>query len=102
MTTAADVAPPGGLEVASSQKAHGDEPHRRASFKALGILGVDGEKKTASGKAHRVYHAPRSFEQPTETFSRKTGMRDKGPPGYEYNSTEHLSVSAVAKSGAPG
>lgn len=73
----------------------------RRSLEELGVLGVDGTKKAAE-KAHRVYHAPRSFEQPTETFARKTGMRDKGPPGYEYNDTEHLSVSAVAKKGSPG
>lgn len=73
----------------------------RRSFEEIGVLGIDGTKKVAK-KAHRVYHAPRSFEQPTETFARKTGMRDKGPPGYEYNDTEHLSVSAVAKKGAAG
>lgn len=73
----------------------------RQSFEELGVLGVDGTKKVAE-RAQRVYHAPRSFEQPTETFARKTGRRDKGPPGYEYNNTEHLSVSAVAKKGAPG
>lgn len=101
MTTAAAVAPPGELGVAS-QQTHDGEPHRRASSEALGIPGVYGEKKMVSGKAQRVYHAPRSFEQPTETFSRKTGMRDRGPPGYEYNNTDHLSISAVVKSGAPG
>lgn len=74
----------------------------RQSFAELGVLGVDGNKTKEAEKAHRVYHAPRSFEQPTETFARKTGMRDKGPPGYEYNDTEHLSVSAVVKKGAPG
>lgn len=99
MTTATAMAPLGELEVAS-QQAHDEEPHRQ--LEGLGEPGVDGENEMVSGKAHREYHAPRSFEQPTETFSRKTGMRDKGPPGYEYNSTEYLSVSAVAKSGAPG
>lgn len=84
------VVPPEELEVVA-----------RRSVEEMGVLGVDGTKKVA-GKAHRVYHAPRSFEQPTETFARKTGMRDKGPPGYEYNDTEHLSVSAVAKKGGPG
>lgn len=83
------VVPPEELEVVARQ-----------SFEEPRVLGVDGTKKAAE-KAQRVYHAPRSFEQPTETFARKTGMRDKGPPGYEYNDTEHLSVSAVAKKGAP-
>lgn len=88
--TAGAVPPPEEPEVGAWQ-----------SFEELGVLGVDGTRKVAE-KARRVYHAPRGFEQPTETFARKTGMRDKGPPGYEYNDTEHLSVSAVAKKGAPG
>lgn len=82
----------------------GGEPHRdTATFEELGVLGVDGMRTAvATDKARRVYHAPRRFEQPTETFVRKTGMRDRGPPGYEYNNTEHLSVSATVKPGAPG
>ena len=59
----------------------------------LGALGMDDGAKKAN--------APRGFEFPTETFSRKTAMTDRGPPGFEYNSTEHLSVSAV-KPGATG
>lgn len=45
--------------------------------------------------ATRVY-ALRSFERPTENFTRKTGMRDRGPPGFEYNDTQHLSIAANA------
>lgn len=90
MTITTAVVPPGELEVVP-----------RRSFEEMGVLGIDGTNK-ADEKAHRVYHAPRSFEQPTETFARKTGMRDRGPPGYEYNDTGHLSVSAVVKKGTPG
>eukprot|EP00903_Cladosiphon_okamuranus_P017394 g16022.t1 len=89
MTTTA-VAPSEEIEVVARQ-----------SFEELGVPGVDGTMKVVE-RTQRVNHAPRSFEQPTETFARKTGMRDKGPPGYEYNNTDHLSVSAVAKKGSPG
>lgn len=86
---------PAGARVAGEQ-----EPDRepQQTFDELGVLGVDGFSK----RAQRVYHAPRGFEKPTETFVRNTGMRDRGPPGYEYNNTEHLSVSATAKPGSPG
>lgn len=66
------------------------------TFEQLDVLGIDGTKK-----AIRTQNEPRGFELPTETFVRKTGRRDRGPPGFEHNNTEHLSISAV-KPGAPG
>ncbi|CAM9877965.1 unnamed protein product [Ectocarpus sp. 4 AP-2014] len=90
------MAPPEEVEVAAERTPNG-VPHDQ-TFDELGVLGVDGSRM-----ACRVYNPPpRGFEQPTETFVRKTGMRDKGPPGYEYNNTEHLSVSAAVKPGTPG
>lgn len=91
-----------GVVPAEEAQAVGDQgtdrqPHHQ-TFDELGVLGIDG----LGSRAQRVYHAPRSFEKPTETFVRKTGMRDRGPPGYEYNNTDHLSVSATAKPGTPG
>ncbi|CAM9667282.1 unnamed protein product, partial [Ectocarpus sp. 12 AP-2014] len=90
------MAPSEEVEVAADGTPNGI-PHDR-TFDELGVLGVDGSRM-----ACRVYNPPpRGFEQPTETFVRKTGMRDKGPPGYEYNNTEYLSVSAAVKPGTPG
>lgn len=53
---------------------------------------VDGSKAPT---AVRTYDAPRSFELSTENFMRKTGMRDRGPPGFEYNNPKYLSISAT-------
>lgn len=58
----------------------------------LGAFVVDGSKAPT---AARTYNAPRSFELPTENFVRKTGMRDRGPPGFEYNNPTYLSISAT-------
>lgn len=77
------------------QQKHGEQA-TGTQLDELGALGIDG-----SINAAQAAKAPRSFELPTETFVRKTGMRDRGPPGFEYNSTEHLSISAV-KPGASG
>lgn len=53
------------------------------------------DKDDGASLAVRV-NAARSFERPTENFIRKTGMRDKGPPGFEYNSTTHLAIASNA------
>lgn len=90
------MAPPEEVEVAADRTPNG-VPHDQ-TFDELGVLGVDGSRMACG-----VYNPPpRGFEQPTETFVRKTGMRDKGPPGYKYNNTEYLSVSAAVKPGTPG
>ena len=58
MTITAAV-PPEDLEVVTNH-----------SFEELGVLGVNGTK--VAEKAHsRVFHEPRSFEQPTETKQRR-------------------------------
>lgn len=62
-----------------------------STFEELGVLGVDGRNMTG----------PRRFELPTDAFVRKTGMKDRSPPGFEHNSMDHLSISAV-KPGAAG
>ncbi|CBN75222.1 hypothetical protein Esi_0072_0090 [Ectocarpus siliculosus] len=90
------MAPPEEVEVTADRTPNG-VPHDQ-TFDELGVLGVDGSRMACG-----VYHPPpRGFEQPTETFVRKTGMRDKGPLGYEYNNTEYLSVSAAVKPCTPG
>ncbi|CAN0060568.1 unnamed protein product [Ectocarpus fasciculatus] len=90
------MGPPEEVEVAADVTPN-EVPHDQ-TFDELGVLGVNGAQI-----ARGVYNPPpRGFEQPTETFVRKTGMRDKGPPGYEYNNMEYLSVSAAIKPGTPG
>ncbi|CAB1116152.1 unnamed protein product [Ectocarpus sp. CCAP 1310/34] len=90
------MAPPEEVVVTADRTPNG-VPHDQ-TFDELGVLGVDGSRMACG-----VYNPPpRGFEQPTETFVRKTGMRDKAPPGYEYNKTEYLSVSAAVKPGTPG
>ncbi|CAM9955060.1 unnamed protein product, partial [Scytosiphon promiscuus] len=93
-TTYGGVVPP--EEDRAAREEEPDRQTRHQTFDDLGVLGVDG---FSSSRAQRVGYAPRSFEKSTEAFARKTGMRDRGTPGYEYNDMEHLSVSASARPG---
>lgn len=63
--------------------------------------GANNNRDGDSAKIHRAIrtHTPSSFELPTENFTRKTGMRDRGSPGFEYNNTEYLSISTPKPGG---
>lgn len=43
---------------------------------------------------HSTTH-PRGFELPTEAFTRKTDIRDRGPPHFYSKTTEFPPVSTV-------